>query len=782
MRIIEKLSKPPSEESGPEQKKERKPGFMEAIGAALLKNIAYQDKISPELSKAENEFHKRRGEKDPLAAKMKNTERKIYVHLDSIRRAIEAGGSEVELSVLDEIVDGNPDLGMPGINITKVGDIPNSYWESQAQISRDRDGYLGGITQIDKINLQKDIAERQQHSIESWLAYLRDESCTYPTWFKLYTLDGISKMGVYSSKKQLFAKRDRGTVAPYPHFDQRALDKVYDAIVSVYDPKSPDIEATDGAGRPDKNLIALIKSGNFNKLYSKFLLETRHIVDVPKNAEEVRGRWVEYGPGDEDRLAMAADGTPWCIASPQVASNYLDHGDSSSKRSYRKQGEENKNRFILLHLIDSTTGNESDTACASIRIGNDGKVAEISGLKDGQGLDDPLLQFVEKKVKELPGGSDFLEHFMQNRKIIAIDHKWQHGENLSEEEITFIEQCAHSEKDGRLSFLKEITSKKHGASIDLDAYIQSRYTPRDHIEAYLDGLVLHGASIDVVAQKLSYEQIIKNIDKLTSYGASIDIQEIATKIHPETMLEYLDSFASHGVSIDTLISRMEPRQIIDNLDRLIDEYHAKLDIDTLIDQANESSIQSNLRPLVHYGADINKITQKISPEAIAREINFLKRYGANIDISKLIEEADLQILDRTTIQQLLTNGANADEISAKLGRAKIQRHLDILIIHGANIDTLMSLASVDAYVISSTIISNLDAILANGGNINYLIEKLASWDICKNLEKLLSSGANVDTILESLDSEDIAENFDLLAAHGGNRSEMLKLAYDSEEE
>ena len=205
-------------------------------------------------------------------------------------------------------------------------------------------------------------------------------------------------------------------------------------------------------------------------------------------------------------------------------------------------------------------------------------------------------------------------------------------------------------------------------------------------------------------------------------------------------------------------------------------------MNTLIDQANESSIQSNLRPLVHYGADINKITQKISPEAIAREINFLKRYGANIDISKLIEEADLQILDRTTIQQLLTNGANADEISAKLGRAKIQRHLDILIIHGANIDTLMSLASVDAYVISSTIISNLDAILANGGNINYLIEKLASWDICKNLEKLLSSGANVDTILESLDSEDIAENFDLLAAHGGNRSEMLKLAYDSEEE
>ena len=227
---------------------------------------------------------------------------------------------------------------------------------------------------------------------------------------------------------------------------------------------------------------------------------------------------------------------------------------------------------------------------------------------------------------------------------------------------------------------------------------------------------------------------------------------------------------------------MEPRQIIDNLDRLIDEYHAKIDIDTLIDQANESSIQLNLRSLVHYGADINKVTQKISPEAIAREINFLKRYGANIDINKLIEEADLQILDRTTIQQLLTNGANADEISAKLSRAKIQRHLDILIIHGANIDTLMSLASVDTYVISSTIISNLDAILANGGNINYLIEKLASWDICKNLEKLLSSGANVDTILESLDSEDVAENFDLLAAHGGNRSKILKLAYDGEEE
>lgn len=69
MRIIEKLSTPPSEESGPEQKKERKPGFMEAIGAALLKNIAYQDKISPELSKAENEFHKTKRRKRSVSRK-----------------------------------------------------------------------------------------------------------------------------------------------------------------------------------------------------------------------------------------------------------------------------------------------------------------------------------------------------------------------------------------------------------------------------------------------------------------------------------------------------------------------------------------------------------------------------------------------------------------------------------------------------------------------------------------------------------------------------------------
>ena len=53
----------------------------------------------------------------------------------------------------------------------------------------------------------------------------------------------------------------------------------------------------------------------------------------------------------------------------------------------------------------------ADNACASIRLGMDGRVAEISGLGEGQALDDALVPIVEEKVTTLPGGEEVLKKF-----------------------------------------------------------------------------------------------------------------------------------------------------------------------------------------------------------------------------------------------------------------------------------------------------------------------------------------------------------------------------------
>ena len=210
---------------------------QQKIGTALLKSIAYQDKIPIKLGEAEASFAKQRYEKDPNLSSINGAERRIYLHLDAIKRAVDAGGDDVEKSILDEIVHGSPDAKIPGIHIATMEDIPESYWRAQEQIMRDQDGRLTKLDDFEKEMLQKDIAERQQESIESWLDYLQNESCPYPTWFKLYALDGVSKMGVFNSKRKQFTKRDTASVAPYPHLDQASLGKVFQAVIDFYDSK-----------------------------------------------------------------------------------------------------------------------------------------------------------------------------------------------------------------------------------------------------------------------------------------------------------------------------------------------------------------------------------------------------------------------------------------------------------------------------------------------------------------------------------------------------------------
>ena len=222
-------------------------------------------------------------------------------------------------------------------------------------------------------------------------------------------------------------------MAPFPHLDAAALGKTYEAIADFYDLKQADFvdppaEDTKVKTERDAELSALVQSGNFNKLYSKFLLEKRIILETPERAEDVHGAWKEYLPGDEKALAQAADGTPWCVASPTVGRNYLESGLPS-----------NRAKFILFHLQDPETGQIAENACASIRLSANGRVAEISGLESGQALEDALISTVEEKVRSLPGGEKFLRALVDKQRLIAMDRKMQAGEyDFSSEDIDFI--------------------------------------------------------------------------------------------------------------------------------------------------------------------------------------------------------------------------------------------------------------------------------------------------------------------------------------------------------
>jgi hypothetical protein len=456
--------------------------------AKLLSGSGYEKRYQKTVDNSFN-IMRQRGEK----LHGSNADRRNEAYLMRLYDRVDERGTQAERALLRV---------SSGKLIVRSEDIPASYWATQEQIRRDN-GQAGELSDRDKEILTADIQRQQRESLQAWTSYLGHEDCPYPTWFKVYAFDGMSRMATFDSDKKQFRKRDKGTVAPFPHLDAAVLGKTYDAIADFYDLKQEDFadqeEGSEASETRDLQLEALVKSGNFNKLYSKFLLEKRVILKTPERSKDIHGAWKEYLPGDEEALANAADGTPWCTASPTVGRSYLETGGYGN--SDIAHNEDSKAKFILFHLQDPETGRLAENACASIRLGTDGQVAEVSGLNEGQALEDALVPEVEAKVKTLPGGEKYLKAFADKQHLIAMDRKMQAGEcDFTQEDLDFI-----FEQDRKIETLDTYNDSDPRVN-ELRIYILQSEKLKEY---YPDGLHLHdnldlsGTNITELPERLS---------------------------------------------------------------------------------------------------------------------------------------------------------------------------------------------------------------------------------------------------------------------------------------
>lgn len=402
------------------------------LGAKMLAQVGFENRHKEIV---DSSFTKSRRAGKELAGK--NAGRRNDAYVQRLEGLIGRYGNDLEKKIWDRSVDNL---------VIRPEDIEENYWRGQEQILRDN-GQGRELSDYEKVVLTQDLQDKQRESLNAWANYLGDEDAPYPMWFKLYAWDGVSKMGVFDKERGEFKKRNEHTTAPFPKLNAAVLAKVYGAVKNFYGHDKVENEEA-----RDAQLDALVKSGNFNRLYSKILLEQKAAPRTPERTEDVKGGWVEYYPGQEEELAMAAEGTPWCIADPGTGRNYLEYGvsthdDDEEDYEYDEYDEyegedaeewQNKAKFILFHLEDPETGALAENACASIRLNPDGYVAEISGLNDGQALEDVLVPIVEEKVKTLPGGEDFLDAFRDKKRLIAMDRAMQAGRKLSNEDVWFI--------------------------------------------------------------------------------------------------------------------------------------------------------------------------------------------------------------------------------------------------------------------------------------------------------------------------------------------------------
>ena len=540
------------------------------IGSKVLSLVNFESKHKDIV---ESSFNKARNNKEKLPGK--NNERRNFAYLSRLDRMIEKHGDALEQKLWAASAENL---------VMDYEDIPDAYWKQQEQILRDN-GQGRELSEYEKKILAEDLIDKQRQSITSWANYLGDKNCPYPLWFKVYAFDGISKMSnTLNLDDADYNRRDNTTALSFPKLNAEILAKVYRQINDFY---GVDKENWLSKHSDDEKLVSLVKSANFPKLYAKELVDTKVILKTPERTEDVHGDWFEYKLGDEEEIASLAEGTHWCVVDPNVAHNYLVYGEYGHSKSTGADEESNsKAKFIIFRLEDpNSPGVFASNGSASVRLDPDGIVDEISGLNEGQAVEDALVPIVKKKALSLPGGEKYLQKFDDKQTLIKLDNKMEAGEDLTKEELSFLYELdrpiatldTYNREDPRIPELKE----KYGIKYALEK----------------------GVDANKLVSSLDSYDITKNLDSLLKNGADIDVNK--------------------------LVSSLDSVQIANNLDSLI-KNGANIDIDKLVSSLDSDSVDDILLSLLRHGADVNNVIKNLDKEDIEDNIGLLRKYGANL--------------------------------------------------------------------------------------------------------------------------------------------------------
>ena len=707
------------------------------IGSKVLSLVNFESKHKDIV---ESSFNKARNKKEKLPGK--NNERRNFAYLSRLDRMIEKHGDKVEQKLWAASAENV---------VMDYEDIPDAYWKQQEQILRDN-GQGRELSRYEKEILAEDLIDKQRQSITSWANYLGDKNCPYPLWFKVYAFDGISKMSnTLNLDDADYNRRDNTTALSFPKLNAEILAKVYRQINDFY---GVDKENWLAQHSDDEKLVSLVKSANFPKLYAKELVDTKVILKTPERTEDIHGDWFEYKLGDEEEIASLAEGTKWCVVDPNVAHNYLTYGqfiNPGEDNNYDDddwedddQTEYPEAKFIIFRLEDpNSPGVYASNGSASIRLDPDGMVAEVSGLGEGQAIEDALVPTVKKKTLSLPGGEKYLQKFDDKQTLIRLDKKMKKGQDLTKEELSFLYELdrpiatldTYNRRDPRIPELKEKYNVEYALEkgLDIDKIISS-LGPNTLIQN-LDSLIKYGADIDNITSNIDSYDIAANLDTLLDHGANIDVNELASELDTYYVLENLDAFLDNGANIDVneLASELNSYDIFENLDTLLKN---GADIDLIVGKMKSHDIVYSLDFFLNHGANINinKLVSNLSEEDIAKKLDILLEHGADIDnIINCMDSDDIA----KNLNHLLRCGADVYNIAYNLDLDNISFHLDTLLEHGADINHIVN--DMDSYEI--TII--LDALLQHGADVNLITEKLSKKEIEDNIDILREYGANL---------------------------------------
>ena len=380
--------------------------------------------------------------------------------------------------------------------VVKPENIPDSYFQNEQRIMRERGYGNVELTSERKQILIDQIISDQKESLDKWIEYFLydEESKSYEMWEKYWVFQGLQKLGKFDKEKMKFSKRDKTTVYPFPPVEREAIFSTLKLMEDYIKGKDTEEEIRNALG-----------SGNFKTLYEYSMKQI--MLKGERQNNTTKGKWVKYEQGsDYNLLRNSLQGyyTGWCTAAGENFAKWqLANGD-----------------FYVYYTMDEN--NEPKVPRIAIRMDGKDTIGEIRGIADNQNMEPEMMPILNEKLEEFPDKDRYQKKEYDMQYLTSIDRKVQKGIELSVDE---------------LRFLYEIDSKIEGFGYLKDPRIAEIKSKRDNCA---DLTKIFNCTKDEISDD---KNAVLNGKKLVYFYSDLDFDELTTAeglVLPEKIGGYLD--------------------------------------------------------------------------------------------------------------------------------------------------------------------------------------------------------------------------------------------------
>jgi hypothetical protein len=319
--------------------------------------------------------------------------------------------------------------------IIKRENFPESYFELQQRIARERGQPVEHIPTDVREQMVSTAIEDQKHSLDAWIDYLTSPDAVYPAWFKFFAWKNIIKLSQFDKERGEFKKRTDSTVAPYPDIYREPLAQIADIYEKV--------KADNKTLREEEIKEAFSKK--FPALYAELI--SKSLAASMEGREEIRGEWIKYEHGrrgDAERLfsSLEGKGTGWCTAGHSTAEAQIGSGDFYVYYTYDADGKPSQPRL-------------------AIRMEGDQKIGEVRGILPHQGVEPLMQEALDQKLGEFGGEATIYRKKSNDmRMLTSLEKKREKDETFTKDDLLFLYEVNSSiegfgyEKDPRVEELR----------------------------------------------------------------------------------------------------------------------------------------------------------------------------------------------------------------------------------------------------------------------------------------------------------------------------------------